>query len=209
MDIGDSNSIKNFKQTLEAEHGSGSIDILINNAGTASKGSAFNGKIAQDTLAINYYGTKEVTEALIPLIKQDGTGRIVNISSTAGRLTRLSSKALVDKFTDPSLTFSELDGLMQKFVSDIDAGTYTAEGWPSNTYAVSKIGVTALTKIFARENKNILINACCPGWVRTDMAGQNATRSPDEGTVAPLHLALDDLDGVTGEFWYDKAVTQW
>ena len=31
------------------------------------------------------------------------------------------------------------------------AGTYSAEGWPKTTYGVSKIGVTALTKVLARQ----------------------------------------------------------
>ncbi|KAA8583453.1 hypothetical protein FQN60_014661, partial [Etheostoma spectabile] len=36
----------------------------------------------------------------------------------------------------------------------------------------------------------ILLNACCPGWVRTDMAGSKATKSPEEGAVTPVYLAL-------------------
>jgi len=46
-------------------------------------------------------------------------------------------------------------------------------------YGMSKVGVTALTRILARrvnsEGKDILVSACCPGWVRTDMAGPAAT----------------------------------
>jgi NAD(P)-dependent dehydrogenase (short-subunit alcohol dehydrogenase family) len=36
-------------------------------------------------------------------------------------------------------------------VSDVAKDTFTAEGWPSNTYGVSKIAVNALTRIVARE----------------------------------------------------------
>jgi NAD(P)-dependent dehydrogenase (short-subunit alcohol dehydrogenase family) len=47
-----------------------------------------------------------------------------------------------------------LDGLMNKFVSDVAKGTYKEEGWPKSTYSVSKIGVNALTRILARQEAN-------------------------------------------------------
>jgi hypothetical protein len=33
------------------------------------------------------------------------------------------------------------------------------------------------------KSKNIIINAMCPGWVRTDMGGASATRSPEKGRI--------------------------
>lgn len=57
----------------------------------------------------------------------------------------------------------------------------------------------------------ILLNACCPGWVRTDMAGSKAPKSPDEGAVTPVYLALLP-PGATephGTFVSEKEVQPW
>ena len=113
------------------------------------------------------------------------------------------------QFTDKDLTLDQLDGLMQKFTDDVAKGRHSAEGWPTNSYCVSKIGVTAMTRVFARENKDILINSCCPGWIRTDMAGPSAPGTPDQGSQTPVHLALADLHGVSGEFWQNETVSKW
>lgn len=40
---------------------------------------------------------------------------------------------------------------------------------PGRAYNVSKACVNALTAVLARENPRVFINACCPGWVSTDM----------------------------------------
>jgi carbonyl reductase 1 len=116
---------------------------------------------------------------------------------------------------------------MNKFVHDVKNGTYAKEGWPQTvrksftifnrflkTYGVSKIGVTALTKIFARDekykNKKILINAVCPGYVATDMSSNKGTKTPDQGAETPVWLALLPADStINGEFCRDKAVATW
>lgn len=57
----------------------------------------------------------------------------------------------------------------------------------------------------------ILLNACCPGWVRTDMAGPKAPKSPEEGAITPVYLALLP-PGATephGKFVSDKEVQVW
>ena len=57
--------------------------------------------------------------------------------------------------------------------------------------------------------EDILINACCPGWVRTDMAGPRAPLTPDQGAETPVMLALLPPGSPSGEFWKDKKVVQW
>jgi predicted 3-demethylubiquinone-9 3-methyltransferase (glyoxalase superfamily) len=45
----------------------------------------------------------------------------------------------------------ELDKLADKFVSDVAQGKHKEEGWPNSTYGVSKIAVSALTRVLARQ----------------------------------------------------------
>jgi NAD(P)-dependent dehydrogenase (short-subunit alcohol dehydrogenase family) len=81
--------------------------------------------------------------------------------------------------------------------------------WPA--YSVSKASLNALTVMLASELKgtNILANAVCPGWVRTDMGGSNATRSVEEGAATPVWLATLPDGGPTGCNFFDKKQINW
>lgn len=187
--------------------------MLINNAGMAYKVASTAPFIEQatNTVKTNFTGTVNITRALLPLVRPGG--RIVMVSSTAGRLSILKPH-LQEQFSSTSLTEQQLVSLMDQFVQDVAAGDHTSKGWPTTAYGVSKVGMTAFTKVLARElssagQNDILVNACCPGWVRTDMAGYNATLSPDEGAETPVHLALLPSNSPNGEFWRNKKVTSW
>jgi len=43
-------------------------------------------ELAEECLQINYYGAKITTESLLPLLKLSSSPRIVNVSSTTGKL---------------------------------------------------------------------------------------------------------------------------
>ncbi len=145
-------------------------------------------------------------------------GRMVNVSSVMGSvaLSRCSPE-LQARFRSDDITEEELVGLMERFVRDAQEGVHAERGWPSTAYGVSKTGLTTLTRIMARNltkerpGDEILINACCPGWVRTDMTGPNATKSPDEGAITPVYLALLPAGAKEphGQFVSEKKVQPW
>ncbi|KYF48984.1 3-oxoacyl-ACP reductase, partial [Sorangium cellulosum] len=168
LDVSEERSVKELARALAAEHGG--VDIVVNNAGIAMQG--FDAEVARNTIEVNFFGALRLTTELLPLMRAEG--RIVMVTSGLGD-RRSVSEALRAQLGEAALTREELVQLMRKFVSDVSAGRHTEEGWPSSAYAVSKIGLNALTGVLARElegdPREILCNAACPGWVRTDMGG--------------------------------------
>ncbi|CAG8662579.1 3658_t:CDS:2 [Paraglomus brasilianum] len=92
LNVTDSTSVKNFKETIR--NVCGEVDILINNAalGTEFQGEPFSYEVIEKTLKTNYFGLKKMTESFLPIIKNPG-GRIINLSSGLGRLTVLPSES--------------------------------------------------------------------------------------------------------------------
>jgi NAD(P)-dependent dehydrogenase (short-subunit alcohol dehydrogenase family) len=84
-------------------------------------------------------------------------------------------------------------------------------GGHAPAYRVSKTGLNALTRMLTTElgNENILVNSCCPGWVRTDMGGPGARRSVEQGAETPVWLATLPDDGPRGGFFRDREPIPW
>ncbi|HEX4782287.1 MAG TPA: SDR family oxidoreductase [Usitatibacter sp.] len=83
------------------------------------------------------------------------------------------------------------------------------EGSPA--YRVSKAALNALTRTLAAEvaGAGILVNSMSPGWVRTDMGGENAPRSVEEGADTAVWLATLASNGPTGQFFRDRKPIPW
>lgn len=75
-------------------------------------------------------------------------------------------------------------------------------------YGVSKAGLNAFTNGLASQYPGLFVNAVCPGWVRTEMGGENATRSVEEGAETPVWLARL-RDGPSGRLWRDGEPQPW
>jgi len=84
-----------------------------------------------------------------------------------------------------------------------------SSGFPA--YRMSKTALNALTRIAAAEagRGDVKVNACSPGWVRTDMGGPDAPRSPEKGAETAVWLATLPPDGPTGGFFEDKKAVPW
>ena len=84
-----------------------------------------------------------------------------------------------------------------------------ADGSPA--YRVSKAALNALTRTLAAEvaGSGILVNSMSPGWVRTDMGGQGAPRSVEEGAETAVWLCLLPSNGPTGQFFRDRKPIPW
>ena len=83
-------------------------------------------------------------------------------------------------------------------------------------YRISKAGVNAFVKNLSYETglgaRGFLVDAICPGHCRTDMGGEDAPRSAQEGAETAIWLATRDFDATkdkTGLLWEDRTVVDW
>jgi NAD(P)-dependent dehydrogenase (short-subunit alcohol dehydrogenase family) len=204
LDVADPPSVAKLAERL-ASRGE-ILDVLVNNAGVAMKG--FDASVADRTLTVNFRGAMTVTDVLSPAIRDDG--RIVMVSSGQGEVSSLS-EGLQRRFLNPSLDRRALCDLTDEFVRDVFDGTHSERGWPTSAYRVSKIALNAFTRIVARElsKRSILVNAVCPGWVRTDLGGPNGERSAAEGARGVVWAAVLSDAGPTGGFFRDREPLPW
>lgn len=149
----------------------------------------------------------KMCHTFLPLLKsrttRENPSRIVNLSSLASRL-EIYSPEIQARFRSAS-KFPDVEALISDFYTAADNSTETKSGFssPGRAYNFSKACLNAATFILARENPEVLINSCCPGWVRTDM-GRLIGRPPktvEEGARIPVRLAVGDIEGVTGRYW--------
>jgi len=213
LDVSDIKSIEKLRDDMVSEYGG--IDVLINNAGIAFFGNDNFVHQVKETTRVNYFSARQVCDLLLPHIKPGG--RVVNVSSSLARKTlkELSPK-LRAKFWSVDITMENLDALMNDFVAHAEAGDHQDFGYPNLPYGMSKLGFTVMTKILARnlkeQGRDVLLNNCCPGWVKTDLGGSKASRTPDQGADTPVYCAMipEGHREPHGQFIYErKIVTDW
>ena len=78
-------------------------------------------------------------------------------------------------------------------------------------YRLSKLALNGITRILTDivRGRNVLVNAVCPGWVRTDMGGASAPRSLEQGARGIVWAATLPDDGPRGGFFLDGAAIDW
>lgn len=161
------------------------LDILINNAGIMIDMQSgileLDPAVFHNTLETNAVGPLLLAQASIPIMRANGYGRIVNMASTLGSLTEIAS-------------------------TDTPHGAIL-----SPAYRLSKTLLNGITVLLAKEVRgtNILVNSACPGWVRTDLGGDKAPLTPEQGADTPVWLATLPAGGPTGGFFRERHPIPW
>jgi NAD(P)-dependent dehydrogenase (short-subunit alcohol dehydrogenase family) len=162
----------------------GRLDILVNNAGVAAgtfpgtgpehSAGEVSSEVLHKVFETNFFAVVALTDTLLPLIKKSPAGRIVNLSSILGSLT--------------------LQG-------DPNSPIYHAKSF---AYDASKTALNAFTIHLAYELRDtkIKVNSAHPGWVKTDMGGDQATMELSEGGKTSAALATLPDDGPSGGYFH-------
>lgn len=147
LDITDLESVSKFTDYVRTKYGR--IDVLVNNAGILFLKDATEPKAyqAEQTLAVNFSALVQFTEAVLPLVQNDG--RIVNISSSSGHLSRIPSEDLRNVLMKSDLSLDELKVMMAEYLESVRSGN-DENRWGDSPYVVSKVGVNAYTFILHR-----------------------------------------------------------
>ncbi len=179
LDVASDASVAQAAETIA--HRTGRLDVLVNNAGIAGRGAdgaqdptTLDLDVFRSVLETNVLGAVRVTNAVLPLLAQAPSPRIVNMSSNMGSLALRTGPIMA-------------------------------------AYAPSKSLLNSLTVQYARrfEATNIIINACCPGYVATDFTGHLPDRTPEEGAAVAVRLATLPDDGPRGGFFDDDGEVPW
>lgn len=75
-------------------------------------------------------------------------------------------------------------------------------------YKLSKTSLNMLTRMLSKSLDDILVNAVCPGWVKTHMGGEEAERPVEKGAETIVWLTMCE-ERHTGKFFRDKQEIPW
>lgn len=193
LDVTDPDTIQAAAAHIDERFGR--LDALVNNAGVLGSAAGQKPSIAEvdvvrEVFETNFFGVIRVTNAMIPLLLNSPTPRIVNMSSSIGSLTLMS-----------------------------DPGNVRAARPAMAAYAPSKTALNSLTVQYAKDlrEQGVLVNLADPGLTDTDLAkssglpntGQRATRTAAQGAKVAVWLATLGPDGSTGGFFNDEGTVPW
>jgi len=158
----------------------GRLDVLVNNAGIMIDKSQAQPSVLDVTPA-TIHQTLE-TNVYGPLLLIQGAMTLMQ-KGNYGRMVNVSS----------------------------GMGQLSEMGGQFAAYRLSKVMLNALTRIVhaERPSEQIKINTMCPGWVRTEMGGPQASRDVAQGADTAVWLATLPADGPSGQFFRDRQPLPW
>ena len=177
IDVSDGNSIKTARETLGEKLSS--LDILINNAGISGgfpqAPTSIKFETVKEVFNTNFFGTINVTQAFLDLLKRSDAPRIVNVTSGLASLTL---------HNDPAWKYYNVKG---------------------GAYGPSKTALNAYTIALAFELRDtpFKINAVDPGFTATDFNQYRGTGTVQDAAARVVKYAIIDNNGPTGQFFSD------
>ena len=192
LDVTDDESIKSAVNSVNQI--TDSLDVLVNNAAIypdlrgAEQGVnilTVSRDLLTKTMNTNAFSPIGITQAFLPLLEK-------RCSALGGfpDLKRLHQDANNPKVINVSSGNGQLDGLSANVPS----------------YSLSKLALNGATILLADalQSKNIAVYAMCPGWVKTDMGGSSAPRTPEQGADTAIWLATEATIQESGKFFRDR-----
>jgi len=156
-------------------------DILINNAGVLldDEETHLDADKLRQTLEVDVIGTADFTEKMLPSLAPDG--HVVFLSSQAGSITDM------DNIGDSHYPYH----------------------YPA--YKIAKCALNMYVRTLAarlvHEGSDTIVSAIHPGWVKTDMGGDQAPVTPESAADAIFKLATSRPE--TGQFWFNGKKFAW
>lgn len=182
IDVTSDTSVQTAAKKIQEKFGH--LDVLINNAGMYELPSPESQKSGQSLLT-----AKAADLAQIFDINTLGSFRMTQAFLP---LLQKSDAARIVNISSGMGALTEMEG-----------------GYPA--YRLSKTAVNALTRVTEAEvgGKNLKVNSVCPGWVRTEMGGEGADRSVEEGIAGIVWAATLEATGPSGGFFRDGERLDW
>lgn len=239
LTVGDSDSHVAFHNLIQEKFGK--LDVLVNNAAIMFKCESANVLTIYDAkttllnfspifmfhpsvndptpiheqvkpiLDVNYRGTIDLTQTLLPLVRKGDDARMVNVASQLGYLSQISS-SLQRKYTSSKLTIPELNNLVNEYEASVTRKSHRKDGYGDNCYGFSKLAVIAATKVLAREEEQngIKVNCCCPGYCKTDLTSNRGFRDPADGAQnAFMPATISREKCPSGSFFKNYELAEW